>query len=69
MRTFTVGTFVDLPAPGRELCISRISAYTRDYNRAWDGCVEYTIEANSGSHAKELARAKRLEEERAKRAR
>lgn len=31
------------------------NAYLRTYNPAWEGCLEYVIEAESGADAKKLA--------------
>lgn len=62
MRTYVVGTFLHR-RPGRTLRISHIAAYTRDYNRSWETCKEYQVEANSGAEAKRIARERRLRDE------
>lgn len=64
MATFRIGTFYE-PRMGPPL-ISWVSAYSRWYAASWDGCIEYDIEAESGAEAKKIARAKRLEHEKAR---
>lgn len=58
MKTFTVATFVHEQSPGRYL----YTAYTRDYNPSWNGCKIYTIEAQNGSAARNIAKKMRKAE-------
>lgn len=47
-RIYRVGTFYN--PEHRSGC--RVTAYTRDYNPTWSGCVVYEIFAISGKNAK-----------------
>ena len=67
MKTFTVYTFANRPL-GRRLRKSHISAYTLWVSPEWPGCVEYTVEAETGEEAKREARLLRLADELAKEA-
>lgn len=58
-REFVVATFCD---PG-ETRRSKVRAYTRWYSERWADCIEFTVSAASGTEAKKLAIAKRLEHE------
>ena len=60
MKMFKVATFFN--PEHRSGC--KITAYLRDYNAAWDGCIEYDVEARNGRDAKMLARTARFEHER-----
>ena len=60
---FKVATFYT-PRMGQPMK-SHISAYTLWYNPAWEGCVEYEVDALTGSEAKKLAIGLRLQRERA----
>lgn len=57
-KPFTVGTFVN----GRH-----ISCYTTWYNKSWSGCIEYTVQAVNGAHAKRQAKKLRKDHEAATR--
>ncbi len=57
MKPFKVGTFYD----GK-----RFMAYTTWYSPEWSGCIEYTVEAVSGTEAKKSALRLRKEHEEAK---
>lgn len=50
INTFRVGTFKH---------DFGVTAYTRDYNPCWEGCVEYEVKAPSGEVAKKAAIAAR----------
>lgn len=58
VKMFRVGTFFH--NEGRR---SFVTAYLRDYNPGWTGCVEYDIQAHSGKEAKRLASQWRRERE------
>ena len=53
---YRVGTFTHDRGPGRA---PLITAYSRDYSLAWDGCVEYEIDAASAAEARRMARSMR----------
>ena len=55
LKEFVVGTFCEFGARGTP----RIMAYTMWYSPQWAGCIEYTVRARNGTHAKKLATAMR----------
>lgn len=59
-RTYRVATFAEDRGPNRKL---RFSAYTLWYSPEWPGCIQYDIEAESGTAAKKIAIARRREHE------
>ena len=56
MRRFRIGTFYH-ERPGRKPIVT---TYLRDYSNAWEGCVVYHVEAETGAQAKRIAQLKRL---------
>lgn len=54
-KTFRVGTFPPIRGSRSKMPL----CYTRWYNPAWEGCIEYTVEAESGEEAKKKAAALR----------
>jgi hypothetical protein len=55
LKTYRVGTFCHWGARRTP----RVMAYTLWYNPQWASCIEYDIEAPSGTEAKKQAIAKR----------
>lgn len=56
MKAIKVGVFEH---PGkRKVCLM---AYTLWYDRAWDGCCEHTVQAESGATAKLIAKREHQE--------
>ena len=62
MPTFRVGTFYH-PIANKPPTKSRIDAYTLWYDPSWKGCVEFEVEAASGTLAKKEAISMRLVQE------
>lgn len=54
MKTYRVGTFYHPPT---------VSAYLRDFNPAWTGCMVFHVEAESGGEATKKAKALRKDYE------
>ena len=52
MQQFIVGVFQHERGPGRK---PLVSAYTRDYHAAWQGCCLHRTVAENGQHAKKKA--------------
>lgn len=61
VKTFRVGTFYDR-STSKMPKKSRIDAYIW-YSNRWKDCVEFMIEAKTGTEAKKKAVAARLEQE------
>lgn len=62
VKRYRVATFYDADGRPRR---SKVRAYLRDYNEAWDNCIVYDVDAKSGPEAKRLAQSMRYEHEKA----
>jgi len=66
MKNYKVGTFVSeiVKRNKTAICDRHVLTYHGFYSKEWDGCIEYTVQAENELAAKDVARSRRLEFER-----
>jgi len=66
MQNYKVGTFLSEAIKRNKQKISdrHVLTYHGFYSKEWDGCIEYTVQAENALAAKKVARSRRLEFER-----